>query len=502
MQGQSDPHQVLGVPKGASIEIIKAAYRQKAKETHPDTNRNGDREEFTRVVAAYEELRQENVGDGNRQDDDAGAESRRSDYSGEEADCHQPEGDVVRVVRDFMKAHQLEVRFDGQFVATDAAQMAYDLNDVDRVLRQTQNDEASIIDKMVIYVRKVGLKLPQRLIEAGVREFQREEQTKRLATVLKPLLIPLSQKEQAVATEQWYRFAVAAFAMPNILAITILKKFVHQVKSKMTYRPVNRHLMPVFQSVVQGGGKTTAVLKFLSPLKELRTEPALLSDFADKRSADIYRYPVVFIDDMDGISTELVPTLNSLVTSNGLQRRKLGSSASNKIRQCSTLIGTCNKPISDLIPDETGNRRFATMPFRSGETARGGDSGIWNTINEIDYALLWRSVDVFAPDPILDVLPDLLAWQDKFRHIPPVERWLMQVKLDSAGIVGISDHRGTKAGKLYELFVADLGPSISETAFSGELARIIAKGIGPFEQKRRFEAGSYYPHRAAHSPPP
>lgn len=44
----------LGVDRGADAEQIKAAYRRRARETHPDTG--GKREDFQRVQAAYDVL--------------------------------------------------------------------------------------------------------------------------------------------------------------------------------------------------------------------------------------------------------------------------------------------------------------------------------------------------------------------------------------------------------------------------------------------------------------
>ena len=50
-----DPWQVLGVARGASPAEIKAAYRQLAKRHHPDVG--GDPEQFKRIVAAYDAIR-------------------------------------------------------------------------------------------------------------------------------------------------------------------------------------------------------------------------------------------------------------------------------------------------------------------------------------------------------------------------------------------------------------------------------------------------------------
>lgn len=50
-----DPYQTLGIPRDATEEQIKQAYRKKAFEFHPDRN-PGKEEEFKRVQAAYEAL--------------------------------------------------------------------------------------------------------------------------------------------------------------------------------------------------------------------------------------------------------------------------------------------------------------------------------------------------------------------------------------------------------------------------------------------------------------
>lgn len=43
---------ILGLPRGASLDDIKRAYRKRALETHPD--RGGEQGEFVRVQRAYE----------------------------------------------------------------------------------------------------------------------------------------------------------------------------------------------------------------------------------------------------------------------------------------------------------------------------------------------------------------------------------------------------------------------------------------------------------------
>lgn len=452
------------------------------------------------LAAAYPQPTAQNQGDLPEDNDSdeanlAWSPDEQSEENGVSLEDPELNGEVILIVRQYMEDHGLEVRFDGDFVHSDALQMAHSAADIERVLARQDKDEDALIDEVAMHVHRTGLKVAVGLIKRAVRIIKREEQQKRVMTVMTPLLAPLLPEEQIQAEEQWRRFVGTVFEMDTSLGDATLKKFIHSVKSKLLNRPVKRHLMPIFQSMVQGSGKTTAALKFLTPLKELRTEPALLSDFADRRSGDVYRYPVVFIDDMDKISPSLIPTLNSLVTGDGLLRRQLGSSSAKKTKQRSTLIGTCNPPIDQVIPDETGNRRFVTMPFRNGEVSKGGDPQVWEVINETDFELLWRSVDVFGADPVEPVLSDLFEWQQRFRRLGPVEDWLINLDVASDEVRAISDKNGARAQELYNLFAAQTNSSVSSTKFGIEMNRLTELSRGPFKLKARDGNGYYFPLR-------
>ena len=52
-----NPYKILGVPRNASIDEIRTAYRQKALEFHPDLNSESNAEQrFQEIIAAYETL--------------------------------------------------------------------------------------------------------------------------------------------------------------------------------------------------------------------------------------------------------------------------------------------------------------------------------------------------------------------------------------------------------------------------------------------------------------
>ncbi len=52
-----DNYEALGVPSDANQTEIRAAYRRKAKELHPDAGEGGDQAAFCEVQSAYDTLR-------------------------------------------------------------------------------------------------------------------------------------------------------------------------------------------------------------------------------------------------------------------------------------------------------------------------------------------------------------------------------------------------------------------------------------------------------------
>ncbi len=209
----------------------------------------------------------------------------------------------------------------------------------------------------------------------------------------------------------WLRLVTATFDIDLALGIAVLQHFIWQVKCKLLERPVCHHLMPVIFSEVQGCGKTTLLKRFLSPLEELASATALLSDLADPRSGEILSFPVVAIDDVERLDPRRSPVLKSLMTTPELSRRQLGTSKANRLSQRATLIGTANEPVSVLISDPTGHTALRRAAIQKRRRRQGGNPEVWRVVDETDYGLLWRSVNGFGPSPILPHLTALAAAQ-------------------------------------------------------------------------------------------
>jgi DnaJ domain/Virulence-associated protein E len=481
--------EVLGIRRGASLEDIKAAYRERAKRYHPDLNSEGtdSLEHFRRVQAAYETLTRGNVergdGTGGRSDGAAGEDIL----------------DLMRLVRAFLEQNDIEILFDGSVRKRSAPRMAMTQVDVEACLSSEDIDALWLVDEILLSFHAKKIKLKTSEVERALRRVIREDQRQRRNRIVKPLLAGIDPTERARAEEEWRHLASSVFTTEAALAVGVLKHFIWQVKQKLLKRSVKHHLMPVVYSPEQGSGKTTFVLQFLEPLRELAIGPVLLSDFADKRSGDIYRFPALFIDDMERIDPRLVPVLKSLITSEGIRRRRLGTSLSTTIPQLTTLIGTANLGIDELVADETGHRRFATLTFRNGEVANGGGPQVWEAVDRTDYELLWRSVDAFGPCPIEHCLGDLYRLQAASRKSSHLAAWLMSLDLGSDAVRRITTKEGVKAKALWELFREETGSTMSMTGFGMEMARLAADPEMPFDSKVVTMNGTFYPLRTSGS---
>ena len=513
---KSEALKILGLKSGAPPREVKLAFRKLARTTHPDLCK-GDTQaaaKFALILEAYVLLKNDTDwratgslqisvqaclpvfdrdGRGNPGDsagsDPAGLKNDDTDYGSR--------GPLAIIfVRAFLAEHDIAIRFDDRYVVRSAVRMAVEADEIETYLRSEPISPQTIVDDLMLELSAKGMKLRKSEVERALRKVTREARKERKVILAMPLLAPMLAGEQSQAESGWSRLAEAAFKGEPHLNIAILKHFIWQVKGKLRGLPLKHHLMPVIWSSDQGSGKTTFVTRFVAPLEELAAGPVLLSDVADRRSSDIYRYPVLFVDDVEAIPPSLVPVLKSLVTSGSMQRRRLGTSLSVAITQAATLIGTANSGIEMLVKDETGHRRFAMLEFRNGEVAKGGDARVWNVIDSIDYALLWRSVDPMAPAPIIPCLGILFRQQEQSRGRDQLKAWLMSLDLESESVKNISNRHGVKAKALYELFVLDTDDTMTLARFGTAMVSYTNDPDTPFRAKIYTTSGVVYPFKA------
>lgn len=394
---------------------------------------------------------------------------------------------VVSLIED---EFDLELLFDGGLRPKSSPIFADSPQTLQKYLSVAERSHREVFDDILGIVHTRGYEHKASELAPALRRYCRRKEHERFNTVMTPLLMPEAQIDQLRCEAEWEKLGTL-FDAPAHLSVHIFKHFIWLVKQKATGRTGKDHLMPILFSSVQGSGKTTFVRKFLGPLRELASADTLLSDFADRRSGTIYRYPVVVIDDMEQLPKAAVPALKSLITAERINRRQIMTSQNSTVRQRATLIGTANAPVQELIDDHSGYRRFVTLPFRNGDEDKGGDRAIWHTVSSLDYELLWLSVETFKPSPIITVRQELLAFQNSARPISALLRWLRELDLGCREVRAITTRWGVRADGLHELYL-QTGVSISRQKFAEEMLWHFSDPSTPFGAKRKVEIGAVY----------
>ncbi|GMA78451.1 hypothetical protein GCM10025880_48680 [Methylorubrum aminovorans] len=239
-------------------------------------------------------------------------------------------------------------------------------------------------------------------LKSGLRAFITAQADEERAKIFERLMVPLDAAQKAEAEEQWALLAATVFEDSPAIAIAGLKKIIHQVKLKALRMKVGNHLMVVFYSKLGGPGKSWFTKLFTSPMDELLSGVTLLSDVVDKSNIYLFSKPIVFLDDIDKLDEKYVGTFKSVLTADYIDRRTFFKQSMAHVRQQAVFVGTANRPITELVSDPSGHRRFLMLTFKHLE--RNNQKKIWGTVNKIDWELLWRSVSQDDEDPIEPVI--------------------------------------------------------------------------------------------------
>lgn len=230
------------------------------------------------------------------------------------------------------------------------------------------------------------------------------------------------------------RFVGALFPEGNTEHLFFAKKvfecFIWQVKRKIAGIPVEHHIMPVLYSKKHGTGKSVSVARLVDPLKEF-TLHLQLDVFRDSffRKAFSENYVVVF-DELQGAGRTDIDSMKNVITADTLSARGMRTQEVDTIPQNCTFIGTSNRPLTDMIFDNTGMRRFveleldckANLELITGEKWVDGERQ--KVSKPIDFLKVWRSVSELGLNPILAIKESLDEHQEGLRTKSTVEQWL------------------------------------------------------------------------------
>ena len=180
-----------------------------------------------------------------------------------------------------------------------------------------------------------------------------------------------------------YCRAVVGRDDPN--TVTVVKHWCWQVKRNDLTKDVKYHIMPIFYGKTNGG-KSTAVRSLIYIFAKLTLDTNLKTVLTTEKSGiSMSENLIAFIDEMSGVNRIEMEGFKGQLTAGCNSVREYHTQNVIKVRQNVSFIGTSNRPVSEILFDITGMRRFFEVACQ--------DKLDWAMINSIDYLELWQSID-------------------------------------------------------------------------------------------------------------
>jgi hypothetical protein len=477
--------EALGLGEGATLVDVKAAYRRRGRETHPDTNPNDPdaTEKFQRVQEAYDRLKQHFAGT-TTSNSSAGGGGADPDEDFTDPDPVDP----VSLVRGYLIRVGIVVLGDGFLENVHHIKHPQTRAEFHQYLRQQEISFQSLLDDMTLNPELRAAKVKRLQLGTALRKIISEDAAARKHTIFAPLIKTLGPKGRELMHVAVADLVATIFEGPADLITAGLLHFVWQVQRKAVGLDVSNHLVPVVWSAAQGTGKSTFVRHFCAPLKELFSPPVAIEDFIDTRFSSALAYAVIFLDEIPPLTPLQVDALKLTVSSEEVLRRQLGTSKKMRVRQRTTGIGTANGPIERYFPDPSGHRRFLSIEMVDGRNR----PEIWAATTQFDFQRLWRMIDAKEPSPIVPFLEKLRAYQAKNAPQSPLLIWLLNLDVGSEEMVKFCKRDGFAADPLRLHFNACTNLDWTRARFSAEMDKFFVHPETPFAGKRVVKGNTYY----------
>lgn len=187
-----------------------------------------------------------------------------------------------------------------------------------------------------------------------------------------------------------------------------IKHWMWQVKRRMFDSSAESiyQLMLVFYGE-QNVGKSKFVKAFISPWEGLADGGMDFKESLDPRNTNMHCHRAILtIDELTGMDRQALEAIKSFITVDSKVSRVLGTNSRESVVIRTSLIGSTNRHIIDLIYDPTGMRRFLEIPFGSKRPLTK------EQINEVFLTAqeMWQSIDENDVSPIdYTVFPETFA---------------------------------------------------------------------------------------------
>ena len=176
------------------------------------------------------------------------------------------------------------------------------------------------------------------------------------------------------------------------IAYDLMRHWLWLVKRNLSGLATRYEIFMVWRSLTHGTGKSWSINYLLKVLENFAFQYEVKSLTEERACAlDSHNYLVLNFDELSKAEMADVDSLKKWVTAQELTYRPMGSNSSTSAKKYASGIGTSNRPISSIIKDITGNRRFVELiieaqsrPIFGDEFAEDGEAwvSIWRNIDE------------------------------------------------------------------------------------------------------------------------
>lgn len=307
------------------------------------------------------------------------------------------------------------------------------------------------------------------LTRAAMRLWANEERTLRIRDLNKR--IASWRPTESEGKRVWEEWIHAIAEDGHDMSLVVMQHFVWQVRRKLLGGVPTDHMCPIFFGLTKSG-KSTELRRFCAPLAEVTAE-LTLPQLADERHwVELNRHYIIYLDEMAGSRRADQDVLKGLITKETVAAHVFHSQRRAHLRQNSTLLGSSNTPVVDIIHDETSARRY--WEVRCLPVLR------WGALEALDKRLLWGSIPGDTASP-LDAFPDLKSEIQDLQHYhlrrrPAIEVWAEDKGIQKGDIAVDFD-------RLYESYLSWCGDQRVSAVNKQVMARQL-KGMLRLTRKR------------------
>lgn len=264
-------------------------------------------------------------------------------------------------------------------------------------------------------LRQRGEKVPEPMLRSIFEELASRDLRDRFALLRDRFL---GQPATTAGVDELRRWVRAIAPESDDVDLAAVQHWMWQVKRRLAGLEITDDLMLVIYGTDQGTGKSTAVRRLVAPLEELVIDITGRT-FADEREAEVMSTHIVgVLDEMARMNHAEAADIKRVISQPVVSYRRMRENGRITARRLMSFIGTANEPVSLLINDTTGARRFHQLTVPPGHRVD------WDTINRLDVPLAWTAVNEHDPSPLAPFIAQLRQRQERFVARDTVTAWL------------------------------------------------------------------------------